>query len=137
MIPRMKLAAGFAFICCLLAGAASTGAQKDNCQNVQITITNNTGRTEIRVKKFLYWDADIGDWRHEYTWLPLWIPHDESRTRTRNLEHVDDDTTRIKIIYDYRPIAYAKDYYVETSSFVCRDGCVVHIDVTAANSHPE
>jgi hypothetical protein len=44
---------------------------------------------------------------------------------------------RTKIIYDYRPIANAEDYYVQTESFVCHDGCVVNIDVSAKNSHPE
>lgn len=74
----MKLAAMFAFVCCLLIGAANTGGSRDNCKNVQITITNNTKYSEIRIKKFLYWDGDIKEWRHEWTWTPLWIPHGES-----------------------------------------------------------
>jgi hypothetical protein len=92
-------------------------------------ITNKTTWKEIKVEKLWYWDYDIKDWRQEYTWTVLWIPVGETRTRTRTLERVGSQATRIKIRWGRHDSVRAFDQYEETEDFVCNDGCEVRIEI--------
>lgn len=129
MIPKIRLAVLFSFVCCLLIGAAKAMASGENCKNVKIMITNKTNWKEIKVEKLWFWDYDIKDWRQEYTWTVLWIPIGETKTRSRTLEHVSSQATRIKIRWGRHDSVRMIDRYKETEEFVCNDGCEVRIEI--------
>jgi len=129
MFAKMRLAVVFAFVGCLLIGATNAGASGQTCKNVKIKIANKTTWKEIKVEKLWYWDNDIKDWRQELTWTVLWIPVNETRTRTRNLEHVDNEMTRIKIRWGRHDSVRMIDRYEESEAFNCQGGCEVNIEI--------
>jgi hypothetical protein len=127
VIPNKESMAIFTFLLFMCISAASIVVASDNCRDVKIKITNNTTWNEIIVDRFWYYDYDVEKWRREYTWTPLKVLKGESRIRIRDLEHVDNDNTKIRIRWNRHIGTKMKDRYEETASFVCRDDCMVHI----------
>ena len=72
--------------------------QRDLCKDVKIIIHNNSAQ-KIKVTKLQYRDYDLAGnhWRKETTWTTLRIAPKTVRYRFRNLEHVGNDRTRVKI----------------------------------------
>ena len=99
----------------------------DNCKDVNIRITNNRDQ-EIKIAELWYYDYDAEKWRKEYTWTPLNIAPGITRSRTRNLEHVDNDKTRLKfhVKIHLGGVRWRTIYNKVGEVFTCQDGCTVH-----------
>jgi hypothetical protein len=99
----------------------------DNCKDVNIRITNNRDQ-EIKVTDVWYYDYDLEKWRKEYTWTALRIAPGVTRSRTRNLEHVDNDKTKLKfhVKIHLGGVKWQSIYSRVGEVFTCHDGCTVH-----------
>ena len=86
---------------CLLAvgffAAPPVQAAGDNCKNVDITVINDRP-VEIHVTKLEYYDYDANKWRSEAL-IDRKIDTGKHYKWTRDLEHVDNDRTTVRITY--------------------------------------
>jgi len=111
------------FIC---IGTANTAVGPDNCKDVTIKIINNL-QQEIKVTELKYYDYDAQKWRNEYTWTALKVAPGMVRRRKRNLEHVDDDRTKVRIHYKRHRggMSWTGITTLDSDDFTCHDGCQV------------
>ena len=120
----------------LMMIAIPLDAGRDNCKAVKIKIHNGHKRL-IKVHKVMYYDFDVNKWRKELTWGILKLKPGETRIRVRNLEHVHNDKTLVKIYYRIakkmpvkkririRKRKYGKTIEKKSRTFVCTNGCAV------------
>ena len=108
----------------------TVSASSDKCKKVEIIITNNLPQT-IKVTRVKYLDMDVARYRHETSWTPLKIAPHSTRTRTRHLEHVGGDNTKV-YIYVKKHVggtSWERYKWVESSYFRCTNRYKVVIKV--------
>ena len=112
----------------LLANAMlfPTLASAGNCKNVDIKIENHTGG-EIKIKKIWHYDFGKGKWRTNST-TNRKISNNYSRTYTKDLQYVKNESTQVAIYYHQYDINI--DRWAYGSTFTCNknDNIVVDID---------
>jgi hypothetical protein len=103
-------------------------AASDTCKNVRITLTNSTP-DEIKLKKLEYYDGDKKQWREEATMFGIIdekqnLEQTKSFTRTRDLEKVNDDLTKLRVTYSHRigGNKYEPPVTEISPQFTCSDG---------------
>lgn len=80
-----------------LAVPVPAAALGDNCQDVRISVFNNHP-VEIKITKIEYRDYDRENWRSE-DFVDRKIATTKHYQFVRNLEHVENDDTSIRITY--------------------------------------
>ena len=88
-------AAAAAFI--TVGASPQAHALGDTCKNVKIKVIN-ARPVQIKVTKIEYYDYDRGKWRSE-AFVNRKISKTKSYTWNRNLEHVKNDKTKVRITY--------------------------------------
>lgn len=105
-IARKLLSAGFILSTTLLPilGAASPAeAATRHCKKVNLEVINNSGK-EIKVVDIDYYDVDaLGDWRSEPI-ANTEVDPGETWQKTRRLESVNQENTRVVVEYQTRDI---------------------------------
>lgn len=104
----------------MMSGTAAAG---DNCKNFTINITNQSGY-QVKVTKVQYRDYDKNKWRKEALTQKI-LQNNVNWPWKRNLEHVDNDLTRIKVSYKEKYggafNGYSATMYAYSNNFTCRD----------------
>jgi hypothetical protein len=122
----------------ILATGLSLGGKllaQDNCKNVMITISNQTG-DEIKVKKFEYRDFDKGDWKVETGIFGVdgfdKLEPGKSNSWTRDLEKVSKDTTEFRVTYSHHVggSKWGSDILATTPNFTCTEGLKKTVTLT-------
>ena len=104
----------------MMGGNALAG---DNCKNFDIKIDNHSGY-QVKVTKVEYYDYDKTKWRNEDLTHKI-LQNNVRWTWERNLEHVDNDDTKLKISYKEKYGGafggYSSTKTAYSSKFVCKD----------------
>ncbi len=118
-----------------LSLASMSFAFGDNCKDVRILVKNNRAQ-EIKVTKVKYYDYDQGangTWRSESGWGTLKIAPGLSgyKYKTRDLEYVKNDLTKVKIYWKYNTggSSWSSEYTKTSSDFICNEGDDVYFTV--------
>lgn len=125
MIIRQLLAVTVLLIGACLGVANPAFALGDTCSNVDITLTNTTA-VKIKVTKFEYYDYTDQKWRTESMFGVDGhrdLDPGESWSKTQDLEHIENDNTKIKVTYEANiDDTQAGDPVSKTTSeFTCKD----------------
>ncbi len=106
-----------------LSLASMSFALGDNCKDVKISVTNHRVQ-EIKVTKVKYYDYDKSKWRSESTWGTLKLAPNIKGSKTRDLEYVKNDLTKVKIYWKYNTggSSWSSEYTKTSSSFTCNQG---------------
>ncbi len=130
---RYTLTLGAAFIG--LSLASTSFALGDTCQDVRILVKNHRAQ-EINVTRVKYYDYDqgaYGTWRTESTWGSLKIAPGLAgyKYKTRDLEHVKNDSTKVKIYWKYSTGGnnWSSEYTLTSGTFTCNAGDDVWFNV--------
>jgi len=122
----------------VLAAGLSPGGRllaADNCKNVVVTISNQTG-DEIKVKKLEYRDFDKATWKTETGIFGVdgfdKLESGKSNAWTRDLESVLNDTTEFRVTYSHHigGSKWGSDILAVTGSFTCSEGLKKTITLT-------
>jgi hypothetical protein len=125
-LVQPALAATSLCVLTVAMGVSSTAhAFGDTCKDVKITMSNNTS-DEIKLTTLEYHDKDVDKWRTEH---PFGVDgfqkleHDKAMTTTRDLEHVSNDKTKLRVTYKHHMggTKWGNDITVTTDEFTCKD----------------
>ena len=115
-----------------LSLASMSFAFGDNCKDVRILVKNNRAQ-EIKVTKVKYYDYDKSKWRSESGWGTLKIAPGLSgyKYKTRDLEYVKNDLTKVKIYWKYNTggSSWSSEHTQTSSNFTCNEGDDVYFTV--------
>ena len=104
----------------MMGGNALAG---DNCKNFDIKIQNQSGY-QVKVTKVEYYDYDKTKWRKESLTQKV-LQNNVIWTWERDLEHVDNDSTKIKVSFKEKyggaVNGYSHTMYAYSNKFTCRD----------------
>ncbi len=107
-----------------LLSSSSVLAADGRCDNFNIKINNQTGYA-VNVSKVEYFDFDSNAWRTEAV-IDQLLQESAQWTWTRNLQHVGDKNTKLRITYKPKPDGFNLSALhaaqtTESSAFTCAD----------------
>ena len=133
-IARKVLSAGFILstaVMPILGSASPAEAATRHCKEVTLQVINNLGE-EIKIMDIDYYDVDAwGDWRSE----PISndeVADGETWEKTRRLEKVNRQETRIRVEYKLRDSdGYweREEHYASSDMSVCSRGSTYTVTV--------
>lgn len=123
----MKIVKSTAVLLLASAMLLPTLASAGSCKNVDIKIENRTGG-QIKVKKIWHYDFGKGKWRTNSA-TNRKISNNYSRTYTKDLQYVNDESTQVAILYHQYDINI--DRWAYGSTFTCNKNDNVTVDIDA------
>ena len=107
----------------MMMGGNAFALGNDNCKNFDIKVKNHSGY-QVKITKVEYKDYDKNKWRNESLTQKV-LQNNVLWTWERNLEHVDNDNTKLKISYKEKYGGafggYSSTKTAYSSKFVCKD----------------
>lgn len=101
----------------------NTAFAGDLCKSVDIRISNQTGYT-AKVTKVEYYDYDTNQWRSEALTQQI-LQDNVLWTWNRNLEHIDNDLTKLRVSYKEKYGGafggWSNTFSKTSGQFTCRD----------------
>lgn len=111
---------------------SSASAFRPSCKDVYLKVQNNTGNP-IKVIDLDYWDQNSEKWRSELVPNEI-IPNGQPWQATRNLERINNLTTKVRVDYRTRTKnIFGKESWsfkvskAESKSETCKKGQIFQI----------